>query len=285
MSPEQVEGKPLDPRSDIYSLGVTCYHMLAGQPPFHGDTALNVAVQHLKGKADDLADLRPDLPPALCRLIHKMFARKLEDRCTSAQELLGELRAIAAASGLMGDLEVHLPTGSSFVAAPTTREAVTQLLQVSMSAAPPPRSALRWWLLAVAGVRCGVCDRPGRGRDLLRPAPLLEPRPGRTRQGGRGQSGRGQALALSPFCIWGQRLRPNGAICLAPLHFFLRRGVRAVARGSSRRPLSSRLSPPPGQPRRISPQLPVPPAKTASRSHKGQCHEFDRRHPRPANSR
>ena len=46
MSPEQVEGRPLDPRSDIYSFGVTCYHMLAGQPPFRGDTALSVAVQH-----------------------------------------------------------------------------------------------------------------------------------------------------------------------------------------------------------------------------------------------
>ena len=48
MSPEQVEGKALDHRSDIYSMGVTCYQMLAGSPPFSGDTALAVAVQHLK---------------------------------------------------------------------------------------------------------------------------------------------------------------------------------------------------------------------------------------------
>ena len=48
MSPEQVEGKPLDCRSDLYSFGVTCYHMLAGNPPFLGETALGVAVQHLK---------------------------------------------------------------------------------------------------------------------------------------------------------------------------------------------------------------------------------------------
>ena len=43
MSPEQVEGKPLDSRTDIYSFGVTCYHMLAGQPPFAG-TAFEVAL-------------------------------------------------------------------------------------------------------------------------------------------------------------------------------------------------------------------------------------------------
>ena len=118
MSPEQVEGKPLDVRSDIYSLGVTCYHMLAGQPPFRGDTALNVAVQHLKGEADNLAELRPDLPPALCRLIHTMFARKPDDRLASAQALIGELRVIAASSGVDADSDIHLPGSGSFVGAP-----------------------------------------------------------------------------------------------------------------------------------------------------------------------
>ena len=67
MSPEQVEGKPLDCRSDLYSFGVTCYHMLAGNPPFQGETALGVAVQHLKKEPQPLETLRPDLPPALCR--------------------------------------------------------------------------------------------------------------------------------------------------------------------------------------------------------------------------
>jgi serine/threonine-protein kinase len=45
MSPEQVEGRPLDPRSDIYSFGVTCYHMLSGEAPFRGETALGVAIR------------------------------------------------------------------------------------------------------------------------------------------------------------------------------------------------------------------------------------------------
>jgi len=48
MSPEQVEGKPLDSRSDLYSFGVTCYHLLAGKPPFTGETALAVGARHGK---------------------------------------------------------------------------------------------------------------------------------------------------------------------------------------------------------------------------------------------
>ena len=91
MSPEQAEGRKLDPRSDIYSLGVTCYHLLAGTPPFEGETALAVAVKHLKSVPVPLKTLRPDLPDKLCEIVHKMLAKKPEERYTSASELLKEL--------------------------------------------------------------------------------------------------------------------------------------------------------------------------------------------------
>jgi serine/threonine-protein kinase len=93
MSPEQVEGKPLDPRSDVYSFGVTAYHMLTGSPPFHGETALGVAVQHLKKKPEPLESLRGDLPPSLCRIVHHMLAKDPSER-PSARELLRELRRV-----------------------------------------------------------------------------------------------------------------------------------------------------------------------------------------------
>jgi eukaryotic-like serine/threonine-protein kinase len=94
MSPEQVEGRALDPRSDIYSFGVTCYQMLAGCSPFSGDTALSIALQHLRKQPDPLENHRPDLPAALCRLVHRMLAKSPEHRFQSALELLGELRRV-----------------------------------------------------------------------------------------------------------------------------------------------------------------------------------------------
>lgn len=94
MSPEQIEGRPLDPRSDIYSFGVTCYQMLAGTPPFDGETALSVALQHLQKAPPPLERLRPDLPAELCQLVHDMLAKDPDQRCPSAREVLRRLRRL-----------------------------------------------------------------------------------------------------------------------------------------------------------------------------------------------
>jgi serine/threonine-protein kinase len=94
MSPEQVEGRTLDPRSDIYSFGVTCFQMLAGTPPFRGETALSVAVQHLKTEPQRLEHVRPDLPVSLCRIVHKMLAKDPAQRYETARDLLVDLRGV-----------------------------------------------------------------------------------------------------------------------------------------------------------------------------------------------
>jgi len=108
MSPEQVRGQPADPRSDIYSFGVTCYHMLAGEPPFRGSAAFDVAIQHVQGEARPLATLRPDLPPELCAIIHKMMAKRPDDRYQSAREILNDLARFKDGVGLTGGLPVGM---------------------------------------------------------------------------------------------------------------------------------------------------------------------------------
>ncbi len=110
MSPEQVQGKPADIRSDIYSFSVTCYHLLAGQTPFRGADAFDVALQHVMNDPPPLANLRPDLPADLVAMIQKMMAKKPEDRYQSFKEILrdfGKLRESVTAA-------MTLPTESAF---------------------------------------------------------------------------------------------------------------------------------------------------------------------------
>ena len=103
MSPEQVNGSKLDLRTDIYSLGVTCYHMLAGAPPFRGETAMSIAVQHLKQDPEPLENIRADLPPLLCRIVHKMMAKDPDRRYQTAQAILKDLKRVTADGEQAGD--------------------------------------------------------------------------------------------------------------------------------------------------------------------------------------
>lgn len=95
MSPEQIEGRAIDSRSDIYSLGVTAYHMLAGEPPFQGETPLAVAVQHINKQPPPLAERAPDTPQELVQLVERMMAKKPEDRFADPMHLMRELRMLA----------------------------------------------------------------------------------------------------------------------------------------------------------------------------------------------
>jgi eukaryotic-like serine/threonine-protein kinase len=93
MSPEQVEGRPLDPRSDLYSLGVMAYLLLAGRPPFTGQTALTIAIQHIQKQPETLETIRPDLPNKFCQMIDRLLSKTPEDRYQSAAAFLDDLRA------------------------------------------------------------------------------------------------------------------------------------------------------------------------------------------------
>ena len=155
MSPEQVEGKPLDPRSDIYSFGVTCYYMLTGTPPFTAETALGVAVQHLKKQPTPLESLRPDLPPALCRLVHQMLAKDPAHRFATARDLLRELRRVQI-EHFGNDWPEDLPAWDSLIAEmpPDPRVAATAELSDLMKTMARTRPRRRRWLWLTAGLVC-----------------------------------------------------------------------------------------------------------------------------------
>lgn len=94
MSPEQVQGRELDHRSDLYSLGVTYYHLLAGSPPFVADTAIALALKHVREIPVSLAVHRPDLPAELVALVMKLLDKDPGRRYASAGEMLRDLSRI-----------------------------------------------------------------------------------------------------------------------------------------------------------------------------------------------
>ena len=100
MSPEQVRGERVDHRSDLYSLGVTAYHLLTGRPPFEGATAFEVASRHVGTPVPSLRAARPEVPATLAAAVTRLLAKRPEERYQTAAELLADLDRVAAGESL-----------------------------------------------------------------------------------------------------------------------------------------------------------------------------------------
>ncbi|HKW63070.1 MAG TPA: protein kinase [Candidatus Acidoferrum sp.] len=98
MSPEQIEGKPIDPRSDIFSLGAVLYEMATGKKAFEGKSQLSVASAILEKDPAPIATIKPMTPPALDHVVKKCLAKDPETRWQSAGDLASELKWIAESS-------------------------------------------------------------------------------------------------------------------------------------------------------------------------------------------
>ena len=87
ISPEQAQGKPVSFESDLYSLGTVLYELIAGNPPFTGDSPIATATKHLTDKPEKLSNYRKDIPKALENAILKLLAKRPSDRFKSAEDL------------------------------------------------------------------------------------------------------------------------------------------------------------------------------------------------------
>ncbi len=104
LSPEQAQGLPVDPRSDLYSVGVVLFEMVTGRRPFVGSSPMAVLQQHIEEPPPAIAGLQPAVPAELDDLIARLLAKDPADRLSTAVEVEGRLKAIRSGhrSGAVG---------------------------------------------------------------------------------------------------------------------------------------------------------------------------------------
>ena len=93
MAPEQIEGKKLDSRTDLYSLGVVFYQMLTGSVPYKGESPVAIVYQHVKAPVPSVRDVDRNIPEHLDHVAATLMAKLPEERYASAKELLADLEA------------------------------------------------------------------------------------------------------------------------------------------------------------------------------------------------
>jgi serine/threonine-protein kinase len=97
IAPEQVRRRlDLDVRCDLYALGASLFHMVAGRPPFEGKNSKDVVAKHLKAPVPDPREIRPDLSEGFARVVMRLMAKSRDDRYASAKDLVADIDALLA---------------------------------------------------------------------------------------------------------------------------------------------------------------------------------------------
>jgi eukaryotic-like serine/threonine-protein kinase len=163
LSPEQARGAPVDPRSDLYSLGIVLYEMLTGEVPFTGDTPVEIAMKHLSQVPAPPSELRSEVPHDLDAVVLRALAKDPDQRYGSAEEMDADLARVArgvAVSRETEDAMTQVLSGAGVAAAQTmvapTRAVSPPVPPVYRAPTPyydyeePPRGRSIWpWLLAL----------------------------------------------------------------------------------------------------------------------------------------
>ncbi len=158
MSPEQCRGGAIDGRADIYSMGVVLYEMLAGSPPFDGDTAIAVALKHVNEPPPPLRQFNPNVSEAVAAVIHRALEKSPSQRFRTAQEFS---HALLKAAGL-APMQPGLPAAVAPSSAIPSEDVPTLKRPVDSGDTRPYGSGLpldegaarrpKWLLAAAAGV-------------------------------------------------------------------------------------------------------------------------------------
>ena len=171
ISPEQARAdKDVDGRADLYSLGATYYHLVTGEPPFRGHTAVEVIAQHLNKQLPDPRDVRDGVPEGVVHVLRRMLAKERDDRYPNAFALIADLDAVL--QGRVPESKALDPSRST-VAQPLSKEA-RERFRARIRRRPPPRpSRLPLWIgAAVAALALvAVAVRPKAPPPDAKPPP------------------------------------------------------------------------------------------------------------------
>ncbi len=142
MSPEQARSLDLDGRSDLYSLGVILFEILAGQPPFTAPSLFDLLMAHVTEPAPRLADHCPNLPASLCDLVNRLLEKDRSDRFPDAGAVRAELLMhLAPNCSLQGRSGLCVDPRDLPLAVVGALEAAERAEQVIAAAGVPPRAA------------------------------------------------------------------------------------------------------------------------------------------------
>ena len=171
LSPEQARGAPVDPRSDLYSLGIVLYEMLTGAVPFTGDTPVEIAMKHLSQVPEPPSTLRHDVPHDLDAVVMRALAKAPEQRYDSAEEMDADLARVARGVSVSRETEdamtqvlsgAGVATAQTMVQRPRTSVTPPPVPPVYRSPGyydyeePPGRRSIWPWLLAVGLIVAGA---------------------------------------------------------------------------------------------------------------------------------
>jgi serine/threonine-protein kinase len=147
-SPEQAQGLPVDPRADLYSLGVVLYEMCTGRTPFTGDTPLAIAYKHVQDTPPPPESIVPDLPAGMSAVIAKLLSKRPDDRYTSAEDLRADLRRFLDGQVTNAEREAHgAPADPAAAMATTVTPSVAAVEPVPEE--EPHKSRTGWFLAAM----------------------------------------------------------------------------------------------------------------------------------------
>jgi serine/threonine-protein kinase len=144
-SPEQAQGHRVDPRSDVYSLGVVMYEMVAGRPPFSGDNPMAIAYKHVREQPVPPRAVNPDVPEAFDAIVLQAMAKNPNDRYTSAEELRQDLLRFRQGRMVLANPTVAVPVAASDATVAVPAYDATQVVERTGAGGPggPPPGAKR----------------------------------------------------------------------------------------------------------------------------------------------